>query len=125
VQVFDAVCALPGANPGVAAFPCRSDRDRRAICARTFIACHPPVPTHIQSNQRGLMGGTLVEKAVLLPALRRVPQGSGSGPHPRTGGSDSNPKAVGPLVVRGALSRGTPGQGSMPRVGHRQAGLLC
>ena len=61
MQVIDAVCALPGANPGVAALPCRSDRDRRAICARTCIARHPPVPTHIQSNQSGLMGGTLVE----------------------------------------------------------------
>ena len=29
--------------------------------ARTCIARHPPVPTHIQSNQSGLMGGTLVE----------------------------------------------------------------
>ena len=61
MQVIDALCALPGANPGVAALPCRSDRDRRAICARTCIARHPPVPTHIQSNQSGLMGGTLVE----------------------------------------------------------------
>jgi hypothetical protein len=30
-------------------------RDRRAICARTCIARHPPVPTHIQSNQSWLM----------------------------------------------------------------------